>query len=89
MGFKFIVTAPIVPHQVGDLVEFETMPPQGMMFRLKPVEGSELVVATPQEPVEGAELDLTNRAAVVDELERLGIEFDGRKGLDYLVSLLP
>ncbi len=48
MGFKFIVTAPIVPFEVGQEVEFDEMPHQGMMHRLKPVEGSELVVATPQ-----------------------------------------
>lgn len=48
MSFKFIVTAPIVPFEVGQEVEFEEMPHQGMLHRLKAVEGKELVVATPQ-----------------------------------------
>jgi hypothetical protein len=48
MGFKFIVTAPIVPFEIGQEVEFDEMPHQGMLHRLKAVEGKELVVATPQ-----------------------------------------
>lgn len=48
MGFKFVVTGQIIPHEIGDVVEFEEMPHQGMLHRLKAVDGSELVVATPQ-----------------------------------------
>lgn len=55
MGFKFVVTGQIIPHEVGAVVEFEQMPPEGMLHRLKPVD-SELVVATPQQaekPIKG------------------------------------
>lgn len=47
MGFKFVVTGQIIPHEIGDEVEFDEMPPQGMLHRLRPVD-SELVAATPQ-----------------------------------------
>lgn len=47
MSFKFVVTGQIIPHEIGDEVEFDEMPPEGMLHRLKPVDG-ELVTATPQ-----------------------------------------
>lgn len=52
MGFKFVVTGQIIPHEIGDVVEFEQMPPEGMLHRLKPVDGAELVVATPKAEAE-------------------------------------
>jgi hypothetical protein len=52
MGFKFIVTAPIVPFEICQEVEYDEMPHQGMRHRLKAVDGSELVVATPQAEAE-------------------------------------
>lgn len=48
MGYKFVVTGQIIPHEIGAVVEFDEMPHEGMLRRLKAVEGSELVVATPQ-----------------------------------------
>lgn len=48
MGFKFVVTGQIIPHEIGAVVEFDEMPHEGMLRRLKAVDGSELVVATPQ-----------------------------------------
>lgn len=36
-----------------------------------------------------ADIDLTDKKAVVAELERLKIEFDGRKGVEELAALLP
>lgn len=47
MGYKFVVTGQIIPHEIGAVVEFDEMPPEGMLHRLKPVDG-ELVTATPQ-----------------------------------------
>ena len=52
MGFKFVVTGQIIPHEIGAVVEFDQMPPEGMLHRLKPVDGSELVVATPKAEAE-------------------------------------
>lgn len=37
----------------------------------------------------GKGIDLTDKKAVVAELERLKIEFDGRKGVEELAALLP
>lgn len=51
MGFKFVVTGQIIPHEIGAVVEFDEMPHEGMMRRLKAVD-SELVVATPQAETE-------------------------------------
>lgn len=56
MGFKFVVTGQIIPHEIGAVVEFDQMPPEGMLHRLKPVDGSELVVATPQSEPEAEKL---------------------------------
>lgn len=39
--------------------------------------------------VKAAGVDLTDKKAVVAELERLKIDHDARKGLDDLVALLP
>lgn len=52
MGFKFVVTGQIIPHEIGAVVEFDEMPPEGMLHRLKPVDGAELVVATPKTEAE-------------------------------------
>lgn len=48
MGFKFVVTGQLIPHEIGAEVEFAEMPHESLMHRLRPVDGSELVVATPQ-----------------------------------------
>lgn len=72
MGYKFVVTGQIIPHEIGDEVEFDEMPPEGMLHRLKPVEGSELVVATPQAEPEGGEVieaELTEQVKTAEVAE--------------------
>lgn len=39
--------------------------------------------------VSGGGIDLTDKKAVVAELERLKIDHDGRKGVEELAALLP
>jgi len=43
MAFKFVVTGQIIPYEIGQEVEFEEMPNQGMLHRLQ------LITATPAE----------------------------------------
>lgn len=83
MGYKFVVTGQLIPHEIGAEIEFAEMPSESLMHRLRPVEGSELVVATPQD------LDLTDRKQISEKLKELGIEFDGRKSAAELAELLP
>lgn len=83
MGYKFVVTGQLIPHEIGAVIEFAEMPPESLMHRLRPADGSELVVATPQD------LDLTDRKQISEKLKELGIEFDGRKSAAELAELLP
>lgn len=82
MAYKFIVTGQIIPHEIGDTVEFDKMPTDAMLHRLK------LVTATPADESD-PELDLTDRKQIAEKLKALGIEFDGRKSAAELAELLP
>ena len=71
MGYKFVVTGQIIPHEIGAVVEFDEMPHEGMLRRLKAVDGSELVVATPQaEPeAEVIEVESTEQVEAAEAVE--------------------
>jgi len=83
MGFKFVVTGQLIPHEIGAVIEFAEMPAESLLHRLRPAGESDLVVATPQD------LDLTDRKQIAEKLKELGIEFDGRKSAAELAELLP
>lgn len=57
MGFKFVVTGQIIPFEIGQEVEFDEMPHQGMLHRLQLVTATPAEADKPADEAEPAEAD--------------------------------
>lgn len=83
---RYEVVRPWHGVKLGDVFETEKLHPS-LKSNVRPIKGqaAELVPATP-----GAKTEPANRkSAVCKRLKELEIQFDGRKGVDELIELLP